>query len=273
MAVAFDASAGAFPQDRLSGATRANVVDRWIYVFTAATFVAVILTGFIPDSFRQIAAIQAGQRPAVPIYTHIHAILMGSFYALILGQTVLVATDKRAWHMRLGWVSAILFPALVVAGIVLVVSNYHRLWSDMTVAPTAIKQQLQGLLAFSDNVLLFQLREIIIFVPLMWIALRARTRASGLHKRLILLAAAPLLSAAFDRIFWLPTTFPGSPTASEVYTLLAVTPLFIWDLARNRTVHGAYLLFAAFYVPLTIAVHSLWDTPWWYSTAPHILGV
>ena len=36
--------------DHLSGTPRAGFIDRWIYVFTAASFVAIVLTGFIPDS-------------------------------------------------------------------------------------------------------------------------------------------------------------------------------------------------------------------------------
>ena len=36
--------------DQLSGTPRAHAIDRWIFVFTAAWFVAVTLTRFIPDS-------------------------------------------------------------------------------------------------------------------------------------------------------------------------------------------------------------------------------
>src|ERR1700750_2077845 len=64
--------------DRLSGASRSNVIDRWIYVFTAASFIAIVLAGFVPDSFAKVAAIQAGQRPPFPFVLHIHAVLLGS---------------------------------------------------------------------------------------------------------------------------------------------------------------------------------------------------
>src|SRR4051812_25785420 len=62
-----------FSDDRLSGASRAHVIDRWIFVFTAATFVAVVLVAFIPDSITKLALVRAGQRPPFPLILHIHA--------------------------------------------------------------------------------------------------------------------------------------------------------------------------------------------------------
>jgi hypothetical protein len=274
MAIAIDASEqAAFSQDRLSGASRTNVIDRWIYVFTAASFIAIVLAGFVPDSFEKLAAIQAGQRPPFPPILHFHAVLMGSFLLLLLGQTVLVATDKRNWHMQLGVASAVLVPALVIAGIVLVPTMYHQVWTAAQSAPPPVRQSLQAVLPVIDDILLLQLRVGLLFPILMWIALRSRARNSGLHKRLILLASAPLLAAAFDRIHWLPNTMPHSPLAPDIYVLLAVAPMFVWDLVRNRGLHRAYLIFAAFFIPLSAVVYGVWDTPWWHATARSMMGV
>jgi len=44
-------------------------------------------------------------------------------------------------------------------------------------------------------------------------------------------------------------------------------------LLRNRGLHRAYLVWAAFFVPLTAVVHGFWDTPSWHVIAHHILGV
>jgi hypothetical protein len=103
----------ALSQDRLSGTSRSNVIDRWIYVFTAASFIAIVLTGFVPDSLAKLTAIHAGQRPPFPLVLHVHAILMGSFLLLLLSQTILVAVGKRSWHMRIGIAAAALVPAIV----------------------------------------------------------------------------------------------------------------------------------------------------------------
>ncbi|WP_204274332.1 hypothetical protein, partial [Klebsiella aerogenes] len=54
-------------------------VDRWIYVFMATLFVAVVLIGFVPDSLGKLSAVRLGQRPPFPAILHVHAVLMGSW--------------------------------------------------------------------------------------------------------------------------------------------------------------------------------------------------
>src|SRR5437764_7168033 len=80
--------------DVLSGTPRAHSIDRWIYVFMAAWFIAIVLTGFIPDSFARVAMVKAGQHAPFPKILHVHAVLMGSFMLLFLAQTTVVATGR-----------------------------------------------------------------------------------------------------------------------------------------------------------------------------------
>ena len=49
--------------DLLSGTPRAHAIDRWIFVFMAAWFIAIVLAGFIPDSLMKIEMVRTGQRP------------------------------------------------------------------------------------------------------------------------------------------------------------------------------------------------------------------
>jgi len=263
----------ALARDHLSGAFRTNVIDRWIYVFTAASFLAVVLAGFVPDSLAKVAAIKAGQHLPFPQVLHVHAVLMGSFLLLLLTQTVLVATGRRAWHMQLGLAAMVLTPAIVITGFVLVPTIYHQAWNATQSGPLASRQHFQSAMPILDDVFLLQLRGGILFSILMWIALRARRRDAGLHKRLILLAVTAVLGAAVNRLDWLPTTFPRDTYSLDFFTLLPAAPMFIWELARNRGVHKAWLVWAAFYVPLTVATYWLWDTPLWHATARRIMGV
>ena len=85
--------------------------------------------------------------------------------------------------------------------------------------------------------------------------------------------AATSLGSAFDRISWLPTTLPWSPLAPDLYTLLAVSPMFVWDLVRNRAVHKAYWIWLAICLPFSLAVHGLWNSEWWHATAPRLMGI
>ena len=259
--------------DVLSGTPRAHAVDRWIYVFTAASFIVITLTGFIPDSLMKIEMVRTGARPPFPLVLHMHALLMGSFLLLLLAQTVLVATGRVDLHRRLGLLGMVIAPALVVVGIVLVPTIYHSVWNAAQTASPDVKPELQQLVLRLDKIMLLQLRIGILFPLLLFIALRSRGKNAGVHKRMMILATAIALPAAFDRITWLPTTFPDSPIGPDLYVLLAVAPMFIWDVVRNRRIHEAYLIWFAVALPFTIVVHALWGTPWWEATAPRLMGV
>jgi hypothetical protein len=259
--------------DRLSGTPRAHAIDRWIYVFTAASFIVIALAGFIPSSLAKIAAVQAGERPPFPLILHMHAVLMGSFLLLLLAQTTLVATGRCALHRRLGLLAMVLAPALVAVGLILVPTTYHTAWvATQNTAPGA-SEQLQQVLLIRDNIMLLQLRVGFLFPLLLLIGLRARGREAGLHKRMMILATAMALPAGIDRIPWLPTTLPESPLATDLYTLLALSPMLLWDVVRNRSVHRAYWIWLAVSLPVAIVVHGLWDTPWWHAAAPRLMGV
>jgi hypothetical protein len=132
---------------------------------------------------------------------------------------------------------------------------------------------MQFALGIWENILLLQLRIGILFPLFLAIGLNARGRNAGMHKRMMFLATVMALPAGIDRIPWLPHTMPASPLSVDLYTLAAISPMLIWDLVRNRSVHRAYWICLAVYLPFAIAVHGLWDTPWWHQTARQIMGV
>lgn len=256
-----------------SESTLAGTIDRWIYVFMAAFFIVITLTGFVPDSLAKIAAVEAGERPPFPLVLHLHSILMGSFLLLLLAQTTLAATGRLANHQRLGMAAAVLAPAIVVVGFMLVPTIYNQIWHGMQMAPAEVQAGMQAFLREFDNIMLLQLRIGIAFSLFITIAFTARKTDSGLHKRMMFLAIAPALPAAFDRITWLPTTLPGNPLAPDLYILMAVAPMFVWDVVRTRRVHKAYWIWLAFMVPSSIVIQTLWGTDWWHATAPRLVGL
>lgn len=261
------------PRDRLCGTPRAHGLDRWIFVVTAALFIVVTLTGFIPDSLMKIELVRTGQRPPFPLVLHFHAVLMGAYLLLLLGQTWLVATGRCALHRRIGPVAMILAPALVIVGFILVPTTYHGVWNALQSAAPDARPALAERMMRVDNIMLLQLRIGFLFPILLVLGLRARDRNSGFHKRMMIMAPATALPAAFDRISWLPHTLPDSPLSPDLYVLSALAPLFLWDVIRNRRVHEAYWVFLAVSLPFTIFVHAAWDTPWWHATARGLMGV
>jgi len=259
--------------DALSGTPRAHAIDRWIFVGMAVWFIAITLTGFIPDSIMKVGMVQAGARPPFPPVMHMHAVLMGSFLLLLLAQTWLMATGRRGLHMQLGVFGMALAAALVIVGFVLAPTMYYQVWDALQSASPAGRAKLQEMLSVKDNILLAQMRIGILFSLFLAIGLRARGRDAGFHKRMMILGTAVVFPAAIDRMAWLPTTLPGSLIATDLYVLLAVAPMFAWDVIRNRRVHEAYWVWLAIYVPASVVVNMLWDTAFWHATARHIMGV
>lgn len=255
------------------GSPIARAIDRWIYVFTAVSFIAVTMTGFIPDALHKVELVRTGQRPPFPLSLHVHAAFMGSFLLLLLTQTMLMATGRRDLHRRLGKVAMVLVPAMVVVGFILVPTIYHQAWSAMQAAAPQVRPRLQQRVFILDLVLLFQLRVGILFPLFILIGLRARMADPGLHKRMMLLATAVPLPAAIDRIGWLPTSMPMSSLSTELYMLAIVSPMFVWDLIRNRTVHKAYLMWFAVNLAFAVATYVLWRSEWWHSVAHRLMGV
>lgn len=262
---------GARP-DVLTG-ERTAFIDRWIYVFMAVGFIAIVLVGFIPDSMTQVAAVQTGQRPPFPVVLHVHAALMGTYLLLLLTQAALVATGRVAWHRALGLFGAVLAAALVVVGFILIPTIYHQVHGGLRLAPPAAQSQMLALIGFLENIMLVQARVGFAFAILTALGIVARKTDSGFHKRMMILSIAIALPAAIDRMTWVPTTMPISPIASDLYVLLALSPMFLWDVLRNRRIHRAYGVWLAVVAPFTIAVHALWDTPFWHATVKRIMGV
>jgi len=259
--------------DVLSGTPRAHTIDRWIFVFTAATMIVVTLTGFIPDSVMKVEMVKAGLRPPFPLVLHFHAVLMGTFLLLLFGQTWLMATGQKGRHMQLGVASICVAALLVVVGAVLAPTMYYQSWNALQSAPQEARDTLQQIVATRENILLLQLRIGILFPLLLAVAVSARNEDPGLHKRMMILATVVPIEAAVARMTWLPTSMPGSPLLSELFTLAPVVPMFVWDVVRNRSVHRAYWWFLALYVASAAVVELLWDTPGWHATARTIMGV
>jgi hypothetical protein len=259
--------------DRLSGTPRAAALDRWIFVIMAAWFVLVILVGFVPDSLGKVAAVQAGLRAPFPLVLHLHALLIGTFMLLLLTQTILMATGKDHLHMRVGVAAFVVAPALVVVGVVLVPTIYYSVWDAAHNGPPGLREAMQHRLPAVDNVMLLQFRAGLLFPLFLAIGLRARRGDAGLHKRMMLLAPAVALVAAIARMDWLPSTLPSSQLSLDLFMLVVVSPLFVWDVVRNHAVHRAWWIWLGVNVPAALLVFAAWDTPWWHATARQIMNV
>ena len=250
----------------------AIAIDRWIWVFMASYFIAIVLIGFIPDSVMKVGMVRAGARPPFPLVLHAHAVLMGSFLLLLLAQSWLMATGRRDRHMWLGRIAFVLAPALVVVGFMLAPTIYQQVWHGAQSAPEPIRTQLRDRLLRLENINLVQMRVGLVFSICIALALRARRIDNAFHKRMIFLAIASALPAAIDRMTWLPSTMPASPLSTDLYLLLAIAPMFLWDATMHRSALKAYLVWLGVLLAFSVPVYLQWDTPAWHAIARRMLG-
>lgn len=246
--------------------------DRWIYVFMAGLFIVTVLVGFIPDSREMLADVAAGKHPPLPPIMHVHAVLMGSWLLLLFTQATLMATGRRNFHMQLGMLGVALAPAMIIAGVLLMLTRDGQLIDALRHGPPALVAQLKPVLPFVLNIMFIQIRAAIVFGGLVAIALFLRNSDSEVHKRLMFLATAAPLPAATDRMTWLPQIAPGTALTVELWPLVVLAPLILWDLYRQRRVHRAYWIWIAVSIIPAAAMHLFWGTQGWFKIALSILG-
>lgn len=259
--------------DALAGTPRAHALDRWIFVLMAAWFIALALAGFIPDSLMKVEMVRMGIRPPFPLVLHMHAVLMGAFLLFLLSQTWLVATGRSELHRRVGPIGGLLAVALVIVGFVLAPTMYHQVRDGLSFAPPEAQGAMRALISNLENILFLQIQAGTLFALFLVLGLSYRSRDPGFHKRLMIFAPAMALGAAFARMPWLPHTIPDSPVSILAYQWLALAPLFVWDVIRNRRLHRAYLVLVALYLPFNLLAITAWDTPWWHAFAQRVMGV
>lgn len=233
-----------------------NRVGFSIHTFTVALFVATAIAGFAPRS----ASILAGTMPMPPLAVHVHAFLMTAWLALLAVQAGLMAAGKEQLHRTLGVASFVLAPALLAGLIAVTIVRYH----DLTAA---------GVGTIASNILLLQIRSIVLF-PLFFAWAMAVRRTDGqTHKRMLILATFVLLDAAVGRHTWLPANdITVSYDATHAYWLLLLLPALVHDTIRLGRPHRAYIVGLVLILPCVIATHFVWNTPGWHSIAAALMG-
>lgn len=249
-----------------------EVIDRWFFVGMAVFLIAVILIGFVPDSFIRVADIESGGRPAFLWQAHFHALTMVSWMALLLSQTVLMASGRGGWHMQLGVLGMVIAPLLVLAGVMLVPANFAARIAFAQASGPEAQAEIAHMVRGMTNTAAMQMRSGFCFLVLVGIGLAARRRDAGLHKRLLILATIAPMGAAFARMAFLWQSGPASPASTLLWPNICVVPMLAWDLYRGRGVHRAYWIFLAVMVPTGIAVALAWNHPGWQAFARPLLG-
>ena len=247
-------------------------VDHWMFVIMAGFLFFVVLSGFIPSSMLYVEGVEAGRRPPIPPVLHLHAVLMGSWMTLLLVQSTLMATGRSAYHKKLGLIAFVHVPAIIITGMFVIkvyTEQHYARHAGMTAAEIA--QDIDVTMAL----VVYLIREGILFALFMAWALSVRRSNPQLHKRLIILATVLPMTAAYARhqTVWLGDLGMYNELFWDVGCVVMMMPMFLWDLYRTGKIHRAYRIWFPIFLVTAIPVHMLRTTDWWNATAERMMGV
>lgn len=250
--------------------------DRWVFVFMAALFLVTTLAGFIPNSLVLLHKVETGIHPPLTPELHVHAALMGAWMVLLFVQTLVVSTGHRQLHQKLGLVSLMLAPALVISAILLfpaIARSYNELLLNPPPGfdPDGVGRAKAYSLPFK---MLEGFRHLIVFSVLVAWAFVVRRREPETHKRLMILGTAALVVVAINRLrpYGLPMNlYDYLPVF--FWEAVWVAPLLLYDVIRLRRVPKAWWIWLVVATPPTYAFKLLAKTPWWLDTTKGLLGL
>lgn len=184
--------------------------------------------------------------PALSGVIHVHALIMTSWLALLITQTLLISKGFIQWHRRVGVAGAVLAAVVIVVGMHATLAATQREVQHHVVGP------FHFLLALNAANLLT-------FGALVVAAIVYRFKAD-FHKRLMVLATLNLIAPALARIVLL---FTHDPHAQIYFYYFCVIAFVAVDTVAHRRLHpacawGALLTIVIFQASVQLVSSSFW---------------
>lgn len=250
-----------------------------IYVLMALFFIATAIVSFVPTSFALISRVYTGQQSLPPLVVHFHAASMSIWLLLLLAQSVLAYSDRLDVHRRLGLVSLVLAPCIMVSMYGMDLYGVETFNVETTVVASAVAPPDLGaqLRQYTASILLIHGASYFLFPVFFLWAIFARRKDNETHRRMMILATLVLMIPGLGRLLSVTRILPDFGLslidARHFYLLVLIAPALIHEVVKHRTPHRSYLVGMALLGMWMIAAHVLWNSPWWVERAPGFLGV
>lgn len=240
---------------------------RRFYLWTAAIFVLIAFGGFTPTYWARVAT---GTFQAPPI-VHIHGALLFSWTLFYFAQTALAASGRISSHRTWGLAGIALF-TLLVCSIIATKITIMRLADLHGMGPAARQFAAVAFLALPLMIGLFA-------------TAIANIRRPEVHKRLMYLLMASLMTPALARVFLTllvpagadtfapPPVFVAIPPALVAFLMVIAAMVYDWR-TRGRP-HKAYTYGGAAVLLETFLQLPISGTETWMSIATsleHLAG-
>lgn len=190
----------------------------------AATMAAVLVAGF------SINLAMGRSSFDVPLIYHLHAIVFFGWIALFVTQTALMAGGNAALHRRLGWLSTLMVPLMVLLGIAITITSLRRTGGPFFFdANEFMISNPIGLLTFAGMVG----------------AALAMRRRTDWHRRLMIGAMVSIMGPGFGRIAPTPLLVPWAWEITNLMGLVFIVAGMRRDKRSLGRIHPAWWLGAA----------------------------
>lgn len=189
--------------------------DQRFFVRFSIVMAAVIVFGFAQFSARGMVDL-----PAVPIWVHLHGLLMLAWLGLLITQNLLIQRGNIGLHRKTGWLGGVLALTICATGLY---TGYMAV-------------QLQRFPPFFDNSYFLALSfvELVVFAAMVIWAIMLR-RQTQWHRRIMIGATIIALEPAFGRLLPMPLLGDWGE-----WIILIIQLAFVAVLARHdRKISGA----------------------------------
>lgn len=240
---------------------------RRFYLWMAGIFVLIAFGGFTPTYWAPLA----GGTFVAPAIVHVHGFLLFSWTLFYFLQTWLVASGRTLSHRSWGLLGIALF-SVMVCSIIATRVTLLRLEDAHGVGEAGKRFSAVALLALPLMIGLFA-------------TAIANIRKPEIHKRLMYVLMASMMTPAIARVFLTllappgaaeggpPPPFVAVPPALVAFLLIIVAMVYDWR-TRGRP-HKVYIYGGFFVLLETFAVVPISGTHWWLSFATslqHLFG-
>jgi len=203
----------------------------------SSLLIVLVFLGFAPTYY--LRPVAAGP---IPGYLHVHGAAMTMWFLLLLVQTALIATQRRALHRRLGIAGA------CIAVIIVVLNPLVVAWSVPHMLAASGSTELTALIVVGD------LLVVGMFLVMVGLAIRWR-RHPETHSRMLLLASLAVSGPALGR-FSLSLT--GSPMPGLIALMVLPLLVVVHDRVMMKRVHpvsawAAAAIIGSFVISIAIA--------------------
>jgi len=230
--------------------------DHLFFSIMSFVMLLTVFAGFARTYF--LAGVFSAPLPNLLI--HVHGAAFSCWILLLIVQTSLVSAGRIDIHRRLGIAGFLLGCSMVVLGVLAATDSLRRGGSPPNPDPKSFY--------------IVPLTDLLVFGTLLFFAFRDR-RDSPAHKRLIYIATASLLVAAFGRLPVGGATMNAHLSLAALCSEIFLLALVIYDLWSTHKVHrvtlwaGVFMIFVQ-QVRLPVAGTAAWqDFASWVQNMVH----